>query len=397
MSELQHAAQYSFSADTKAIHSLNLPLALYVHIFTYFTVFELGLTLCVNKAFHDIAADGTLWKQQYRLHFPSHEAEMQTHLQMNMKQLEMQQTTTSFFPATSSTPPSESSDSSRNSVPCFGAINPAIQDWRTTFKQRCLLASEKFAAVVFDLGSNVTKVQRVRTEGEPLIGVGSKPSAQPGVPLHPAGSVLELDTIVAKIDGIHHLHMRQYQWRRAFVGASARERDPGNLRQVVMQGRVADFSILPEIFFAAILRLGVWSHRHPILLAEPPFGWSKESKERMGRELAMIFRFPGVAFASAALLALMSEQLTSGIAVSVGGETAWVAGVVQHMQVFVKSVPLKSHDWARALAEKCRRVPCSDAPPSLQTPRRQDTDSQRRAHWRRITGCEISCRIQDRD
>ena len=137
-----------------------------------------------------------------------------------------------------------------------------------------------------------------------------------------------LESIVAKVYGIFDMHMRRGAHERYFCGKDAREAYPKDIVNVIKNGLVTDHTLLPELWISIFMKIIERPEKHPLLVAEPLFGYSDQQKQSILKAAFNALLVPSVTFVNSAVLALLYHKETNGIVVSVGHSVGCVVAVI---------------------------------------------------------------------
>jgi len=303
--KLQHEA--IDVSDFEQLDSLPLPIELYCMIFEYLSPKEVVSVFATSRVYYIIARDGSIWSDKYKKRW-------------------------------------------NNAVGGLRAINakgqlkiePAVKDWYSVYKQRSIVEglskSKGLEFAVFDLGSYSIKggLCTTRTDREQF---------------------QEIKAIVAKAPRIFDLHTRRIKWSRYYIGEDIEQNHPKEIQhRTTKEGNVVDGSTLPEFIAGMFCEWKRVPNHHPLLIAEPPTGWSKKHKMAIKNILFITCNIPSISIANAATLILLNHGLTNGVVISLGHEVRCVAPVYCGAVIKDAVVIIVGEDYADAVKsaiEKC--------------------------------------------
>ena len=268
---LQMEAQRSVTDDYYGeLKRLPIPYELYIKVFGYLSVKDVLCCMRVCRVWYDIAMDGELWFQLYKRRWPS-----------GIKV-----------------------DLCMNEIPIN---NPLIIDWNGNFKTRIDLEYNDRCAVI-DVGSYEMRCANIVNKSGKI-------------------HTSEIRSVVARVEGIYHFHMRQDNFERWFSGETALSRYPHDCTRVVIRGNITDFSLLPEILFGLIFNCSISPTVTPIVcLVSPLHCTSMELKIRY--ILQHVSNYPCVVCLPQSVAICAANGDRNGIVVNFGYESGWVSLVV---------------------------------------------------------------------
>ena len=101
--------------------------------------------------------------------------------------------------------------------------------------------------------------------------------------------------------GISDLHMRRFTYERYFCGREAKDKYPGQTREMVVGGLVVHPEFLPEIITGLYFDCRVRPKYAPVIILEPPGLWNDKMKKDIGYWFIRRFENPCISFLSSAV------------------------------------------------------------------------------------------------
>ncbi len=108
----------------------------------------------------------------------------------------------------------------------------------------------------------------------------------------------------AQAPGFYDLHMRREGYERYFCGEEAKRRFPEYVRRIVVKGVPIETRFLPEIVAAFYYDCIVRPKYSPVIILQPPGGWTEDIKGQLAHTFVRRYSQPSVSFLSSAVAVL---------------------------------------------------------------------------------------------
>ncbi|KAL5486937.1 hypothetical protein EMCRGX_G019478 [Ephydatia muelleri] len=263
---LQCQEQRTVSKDTVEIHCQALPYDVYMRIFSYLSVKDLGYAMAVSKMWYTMCMDGQLWYNLYRKKWS------------DGRKLQLDPV-------------------------------PFTKDWYGKYKQRVVAGvgvCQKVACI--DLGSFSCKFAVIDRHDS-------------------FTSVSSIESVVAVVDGLYDFHLRRRRYERYFCGKDAKATYPNHIVNIVQGGIPVRPELLPEIMFGFFIENKVFPSYSPVIVLEPPGLWDNVIRAKVAAEFVRTLLCPSLVYLSSAVAVLAGLDVASGIVLDVGREKVTCAAV----------------------------------------------------------------------